>query len=129
MLPARGMCGRVSPHGSNGPGDGYGKREALSRRDKWNSAFQLRLCYLVIDVRIAPVITAANMLDELHVSPGCSAELPRIIVAGPCPDPIAGGQLVPLLAGNLACFAANTQAGIGEKAPSRLGPEWRTFLP
>ncbi len=103
------------------PAIGVEKGERCPRRDKWNGAFQLRLCYLVIDVRIAPVITAANMLDELHVSPSCSAELPRIIVAGPCPDRVAGGQLVPLLAGNLASLAANTQAGIGEKAHSRLG--------
>src|SRR5215467_834955 len=42
------------------------ERQRRSWRGKWNSAIQLRPRYLVIDVRIAPVITAANMLDELH---------------------------------------------------------------
>jgi hypothetical protein len=40
----------------------------------------------------------------------------RIVVAAPHPIHIVHGELVPLLAGDLAGFAANAKGGIGEEA-------------
>src|SRR5438874_1255988 len=48
------------------------------------------------------------------------AQLPGIIVARTCPARFIRWKLVPLLAGHLAGFAANTQARISEKSHRRL---------
>jgi hypothetical protein len=43
-----------------------------------------------------------------------------IIIARAAPFRIDGWELIPLLAGNLARFAANADTGIGEEAQCRL---------
>ena len=60
------------------------------------------------------------LLNELDMPPCDGAELSGIIVAGTCPVRFNCWQLVPLLAGHFAGFAADTETGIGEKAQGSL---------
>jgi hypothetical protein len=67
------------------------------------------------------------MLNELDMSPGDGTELPCVVIARTSPGRILGWKLVPLLAGYLASFAADTETGIGEKAHGRLRRRGRLF--
>ena len=69
---------------------------------------------------VLSVVAPPDLLDELHMPPRGRAQLPGIIVARTCPAGFIRWKLVPLLAGHLTGFAANTQARISEKSHRRL---------
>src|SRR5262249_19576786 len=63
----------------------------------------------------------AELLDELHMPPGCGRELLRMIVTVARPAETVRGELVPLLAGDLAGLAADADGGVGVEARGRSG--------
>src|SRR5271154_675117 len=63
----------------------------------------------------------AELLDELHMAPGCRRQLRRIVVAVAGPVKPVRGQLIPLLAGDLASLAADAYGSVRVKAGWRTG--------
>src|SRR6266571_6523526 len=55
------------------------------------------------------------MFHELHVPPRRSPDAPRVVVGEATPVKAVSRNAVPLLAGDLAGFAADTQRRVGEK--------------
>src|SRR5690348_281828 len=72
--------------------------------------------------RVDALAVFAHTLDEFHMSPRVRRELARVVVAhARQPQPV-GGQVVPLLARDLARFAADAQRRVGEEAVAFAGP-------
>ena len=69
----------------------------------------------------APVPAAVwgDLLDEGDVPPGRLREVTRVVVAMAREAQPIGGQLVPLLTGDLAGFAADAERGVGKEAHRR----------
>src|SRR5262249_25183101 len=65
---------------------------------------------------IVPIPAATDLLDEADMAPGRCAECHRVVVAHAAEAVAIGGQLVPLLAGNLTRLAANAERRVGEEA-------------
>src|SRR5580658_1903821 len=57
-----------------------------------------------------------ELLDELHMAPGCRRQLRRIVVAIAGPVEPIRGQLIPLLACHLASLAADAYGSVRVKA-------------
>src|SRR5699024_7027582 len=61
------------------------------------------------------------LFDERHVPPGVRAERARVVVGGAEQFEVpVGGDVVPLLAGDLAGLAADADGGVGEEALARV---------
>src|SRR2546425_13029517 len=52
--------------------------------------------------------SSSDLFDELHVSPGNSTQVRRVIVAGPRLDRVHLWKFIPLLTDYLAAFSANS---------------------
>src|SRR5206468_6082520 len=63
------------------------------------------------------------LFDKGHVAPGVGRELPGVVVALPREPDIVGGQVVPLLAGDLAGLAADADGRVGEEAVGPAGDD------
>src|SRR5206468_8649621 len=66
----------------------------------------------------AAVVRAIELLDELDVPPMDTVELARVVVAVArhlADTAILGGQLIPVLAGDLARFAADADGRVSEE--------------
>jgi hypothetical protein len=62
--------------------------------------------------------------DERHVSPGRGSKIDRVVITEPGQGDRrsrgVAGQLIPLLARYLACFAADADRRIGQKSKCRV---------
>src|SRR5947209_439209 len=90
--------------------------------NKWNEALASGLSNVRLHIRahsmltVLSIVAPPDLLDEEHMPPRGRAQLPGIIIARPCPARFLRWKLVPLLAGHLAGFAANTQTRISERS-------------
>ena len=73
----------------------------------------------------------ANLLLERHMPPSCRRQMLGVVVTFRRKIVAIRRQLIPLLAGHFAGFAADTQAGIGEKSHLVLSirPRTRNICP
>src|SRR6266852_4162961 len=79
----------------------------------------------------APVVRALELLDELDVPPVRAVELARVVVAVPAHlghPAVRRGELIPVLAGDLAGLAADADRRVGEEPHGlwhiRLSPRY-----
>src|SRR5205085_10559153 len=74
---------------------------------------------VLADVRVHEPGDAAvrpHLLDECHVSPAVGAQLAGVVVGAVEIADVVDGDVVPLLAGDLARLAADADRGVGEEA-------------
>src|SRR5206468_12869786 len=67
----------------------------------------------------AAVVGTLELLDELHMAPVSAVEPPRVVVAVPAHfghPAVLGGELVPVLARDLARLAPDADRGVGEES-------------
>src|SRR6266516_1990945 len=109
--------------------------EERERRARWRLCWRILRCdRLCVEkwqhglIGLAACrLSASDLLDELHMSPRCRAQLLRIVVARPAPEGLRGGELIPLLASDLAGFTPDTETGVGEEAQRWLRRRWWLF--
>ncbi len=68
----------------------------------------------------AAFILRGELFNEFHMAPCRGGQCLGVVVAIAAPGQAIGWQLIPLLAGHLASFAANTHRGVGVKAHGSL---------
>jgi hypothetical protein len=78
------------------------------------------------DRLVNKVGACGQMLDELHVAPVLSVELPRVVEAVKQEVRLVALEAVPLLAGDLACLAPDADAGVSEEAGALYSHPFRT---